>query len=87
MAVFDISMHSQSLGHITHMVAIVPTERMSFPGRPEPEPVKDLRLLVLLHGYGGIDTDWYRGSSIAEVAQRHRMAVVMPDGGNSFYLD
>ncbi len=87
MAVFDVSMRSSSLGHITHMVAVVPTERMAFPGRPEPEPVKDLRLLILLHGYSGIDTDWIRGSSIAELAMRHNIAVVMPDGGNSFYLD
>ena len=87
MAVFDISMHSASLGHITHMVAVVPTERMAFPGRPEPPAPKDLRFLILLHGYSGIDTDWIRGSQVAEFAQRHRLAVFMPDGGNSFYLD
>jgi len=87
MAVFDISMHSSSLGHITHMTAILPTEVMHFPGRPAPEPKKNLRVLVLLHGYSGIDTDWIRGSCIAELALKHNMAVFMPDGGNSFYLD
>ena len=87
MAVFDISMRSSSLGHITHMVAVVPTERMAFPGRPEPEAAHDLRCLILLHGYSGIDTDWIRGSSVAELAMMHNIAVVMPDGGNSFYLD
>ncbi len=87
MAVHGISMHSASLGHITHMVAVVPTERRARPGEPEPAPVKDLRLLILLHGYSGIDTDWYRGSSIAELAMKHNIAVVMPDGANSFYVD
>ena len=48
MAVHGISMHSASLGHITHMMAVVPTERRGRPGQPEPEPVKDLRLLILL---------------------------------------
>jgi len=87
MAVFDISMHSSALGHITHMTAIVPTEVRSFPGMPAPEPKKDLRVLILLHGYSGIDTDWIRGSSIAELAMMHNLAVFMPDGGNSFYLN
>ena len=87
MAVFEISMHSSSLGHITHLTAIVPTEVRRFPGRPEPEPTKDLRCLILLHGYSGIDTDWIRGSSIAEQASRHNIAVICPDGGNSFYID
>ncbi len=87
MAVFEISMFSRSLGHITHITAIVPTELRRFPGGPEPTPAKNLRSLILLHGYSGIDTDWIRGSSIAELAQMHNIAVFMPDGGNSFYLN
>lgn len=59
MAVFEISMFSRSLGHITHITAIVPTELRRFPGGPEPTPAKNLRSLILLHGYSGIDTTGY----------------------------
>lgn len=45
------------------------------------------KTLYLLHGYSGNQQDWLTGSRIQDLAMRHRLAVIMPNGENSFYLD
>ena len=87
MAVFHFTMHSSCFGRPTHITAVVPTELRRFPGAPEPKPATDLRLLVLLHGYSGADTDWLYSTNIADLAVQHGIAVVMPEDYNAFYLD
>lgn len=55
-----------------------------------PDDVKEgekLPLLVLLHGYGGNHTDWVVNSSLVRYSWKHRLAIVMPDGDNSYFLD
>ena len=86
MAVMHIDFLSRSIGRIIPMVAIVPVERPPFPG-VENEPLKPFRSLYLLHGYNGGESDWIRGSRIGELALQHKIAVFMPAGENSFYLD
>jgi S-formylglutathione hydrolase FrmB len=46
-----------------------------------------MKSLYLLHGYCGSDKDWILGSSIQEMSQKYNIAVIMPCGDNSFYLD
>ena len=43
--------------------------------------------VYLLHGYSGSRLDYLTQSGIALWAARHRCAVIMPDGGNHFYVD
>lgn len=43
--------------------------------------------VYLLHGYSGSRNDYLTQSGIALWAARHRCAVIMPDGGNYFYVD
>ena len=43
--------------------------------------------VYLLHGYSGSRNDYLTQSGIALWAARHRCAVIMPDGGNHFYVD
>ena len=43
--------------------------------------------LYLLHGYTGNQVDWLYRSDIEKWAMQHGYAVIMPSGGNSFYLD
>jgi putative tributyrin esterase len=40
-----------------------------------------------LHGLSDDHTIWQRRTSIERYADRHRLLVVMPDGGRSFYCD
>ena len=48
---------------------------------------KLFRSLYLLHGAFGSHTDWTLGSNILRYAEAHDMAVIMPAGENSFYVD
>lgn len=50
--------------------------------RKEPWPT-----LYLLHGYTGGRLDWLRNSNVEQLANEYGCAVIMPDGGNSFYVD
>lgn len=48
---------------------------------------KSYPVLYLLHGFGGTFSDWNTKSGIAAYAQNRPFIVVMPDGGNSWYLN
>ncbi len=55
-----------------------------------PEDIKEnekLKVLYLLSGYSGDHTDWTRLTAIERYIQKYRIAVVMPDGNNSYYTD
>ena len=43
--------------------------------------------LFLLHGYLGNHQQWMRFSSIERYSWRKRMAIIMPEGQNGFYID
>ena len=43
------------------------------------------QVLYLLHGASGDYSDWMRFTGIEKYAQAHKVAVVMPSAGNSFY--
>lgn len=48
---------------------------------------RGVKTLFLLHGYSGNNKDWVLGSKIQEFAIKYNIAVIFPDGENSFYLD
>lgn len=48
---------------------------------------RQTKILVLLHGYSGNNKDWLLGSNIQELSIKYNIAVVLPSGENSFYLD
>jgi putative tributyrin esterase len=80
MGLMHLSFLSKTLGFMTNVYLIMPTEhhemRESFP------------VLYLLHGGAGNAQDWIRYSNIENYAQEHGMVVVMPEvGGSSFYGD
>lgn len=59
---------------------------------PEPAevkgvPVRERKLLYLLHGLSDDASAWQRYSSIEIYARRYGIVVVMPSVGRSFYLD
>ena len=45
------------------------------------------QVLWLLHGHGGNYSEWARYTCIEKLAMDHKFAVVMPEGGFSFYSD
>lgn len=57
------------------------------PGEMQEVPVKDRKVLYLLHGLSDDGSAWQRFSSIEVYARRYGLVVVMPSVGRSFYLD
>lgn len=54
---------------------------------PNPHYERPPKTLILLHGYTGSSSDWLYHSPVAELSMKYNLAVVMPTGGISFYLD
>lgn len=48
---------------------------------------RGMKTLYLLHGYSGNTLDWMLGSLTQQLAGKYNLAIVMPSGENSFYLD
>ncbi|HEX2947317.1 MAG TPA: alpha/beta hydrolase-fold protein [Clostridia bacterium] len=83
MSIIQVEFLSTCLRRQVSFKAILPLEK---PGIRTLER-RNLKTLYLLHGYMGHCMDWLADSCIHELAQRHDMAVIMPSGENSFYVD
>jgi len=57
------------------------------PGGMNGKPVRERKVLYLLHGLSDDGTAWQRFSSIEIVAREYGLVVVMPSVGRSFYAD
>lgn len=86
MALLQVDYLSMALHRTTTMNVILPADRMLPPGS-EPQEEKPFRTLYLLHGVIGNYTDWISGTNIQRWAEEKNLAVIMPSGENSFYVD
>lgn len=91
MALFQCKLFSKSLYRSVNVNVVIPlpdsnndffSADIHFPQEEEKYPV-----LYLLHGFSADESDWQRFSRIESYAQERNIAVVMPDGYNSFYED
>jgi len=57
------------------------------PGTMNGVPVRDRKVLYLLHGLSDDASAWQRYSAIETYAKKYGIVVVMPSVGRSFYLD
>lgn len=87
MALIQTDYYSMALSKISNFNIILPNDLF-------PEMIvgnehynRETKSLYLLHGYSGTSKDWLLGTSIQELAVKYNLAVVMPSGDNSFYLD
>lgn len=82
MALFSINYGSDVMNKYMGMTVILPESD---------DGVKDedgnYAVIYLLHGYTDDHTKWSRLTSIERYANAFGIAVVMPDGGKSFYTD
>lgn len=46
-----------------------------------------MKILYLLHGYTGDETDYPANTRICELSKKYGNAVILPDGDNNFYID
>jgi putative tributyrin esterase len=87
MALFDVALFSKALRRRVPMTAIVPVEEVDIPGFPKFDKTRPFRAVFLLHGMTECNTEWLRGTRIELYAALHNVAVFLPSGENSFYLD
>lgn len=77
MALIQVDFVSESLNRTVPVRVILPAEKAQPP----------YKTIYLLHGVLGNETDWVNGTNIQRWAEEKEIAVVMPAGENSFYLD
>ncbi len=87
MALFNIHFRSTSLVRSTQALLLLPNDIPAEEAAVNENYQREMKTLVLLHGYTGSCHDWLTGSRIQEFSNRYNLAVAMPTGENSFYLD
>ncbi|MCF0106038.1 MAG: acetylesterase [Holdemanella sp.] len=86
MALVKVDFFSESLMRTVTINAIVPVDKLTFPGMPKRED-KPFKTLYLLHGIFGNYIDWVDGTRIERWATDNNLVVIMPSGENKFYVD
>lgn len=86
MAVFQTTFFCNSLQRNIDLNVIIPLESSDEPEMAKGEK-KYFKTLYLLHGFDGNRNDWMHYTPLRAVAERNNIAVVLPDGENSFYVD
>lgn len=90
MAHFSGTFYSDALSRKVSFTAIIPTTKeaaMAGPGENENRYKQPRRTLYLMHGWMGDHTDWLLNTRITEIAEKFNLAVILPAGENSFYVD
>lgn len=87
MAIIQVKFFSNCLMRTVPFVAILPNDG-AFSEYGEPDfVIGKMKTLYLLHGYTGDETDYLANTRIRELSKKYGIAVIMPDGDNSFYVD
>ena len=85
MALIEMNIVSHALLRCVPVQVILPADKWNADGTLMPR--KKFKTLYLLHGLWGNCTDWVTCSRIRQWAEKRDLAVVMPSGDNSFYID
>lgn len=77
------------LDHVSEMVMVCLPLNIILPdpGQMGDVPVRQRKVLYLLHGLSDDATAWQRYTSIETIANTYGLVVVMPSVGRSFYID
>ncbi|MEC6747721.1 alpha/beta hydrolase-fold protein [Marinilactibacillus sp. XAAS-LB27] len=78
MTTVDASFFSKNLERKVSYSAIIPKENRT--ARP-------FKTLYLLHGYSGDRRDWFYAGNIEHLAETYNIAVILPTGENSYYVN
>lgn len=86
MALLQVNFVSSALKRTVPMTVILPADKVL--GDDKSDNAKPcFKTLYLLHGLLGNCTDWAMNTRIQQWAEAKNLAVVMPSGDNSFYID
>ena len=87
MAVMNVTYMSAILRRYVDVKVILPIEDTKMLDPALVKKPEKFKTLYLLHGYSGDSSAWLYGSRIFKLARDRNLAVVMPSGENSFYID
>lgn len=87
MAVGKMQFFSDALCRIVEFHIVLPNDLPELWTKDNPNFSRPVKTLVLLHGFSGCRTDWAFNAQLPDLANRYNLAVICPDGENSFYLD
>ena len=85
MAIIEMNLVSHALLRCVPVQVILPADKWNPDGTLMPR--RKFKTLYLLHGLWGNCTDWVTCSRLRQWAEKRDLAVVMPSGDNSFYID
>lgn len=86
MSLLHVDFYSQALSGPARFVAVLPNDVPPM-ALDSPHYKRPPKVLILLHGYTGCESDWITGTSVRALAMQYNLAVLMPAAGNSFYLN
>lgn len=86
MALGEMIFYSKEMARNVEFRFILPEGANAF-GGDNPHYKRRMKTLYLLHGHGNGNEEWLTGSSVKEFAYLYNLAVFMPAGENSFYLN
>lgn len=88
MASIELSYYSVAISRTAHVAIELPND---LPPWMKPQGnlhyQRPTKTLILLHGYQNDQTEWSTHAPVRELAVKYNLAIVMPYGANSFYLD
>lgn len=87
MALFQVDFYSKALSRVMNFNVLIPNDVIPEMLNGNQCYEREMKTLFLLHGYSGSSKDWLLGSSVQDLAGKYNLAIVMPSGDNSFYLD
>lgn len=88
MAVMDIRMYSKILNRSVCFKAIIPGDNTLQQKNDNKDRFnRPTKTLYLLHGRSGDSSDYLYNSDILSIAMNNNLAVIMPSGENSWYVD
>ena len=87
MSTLHVRFRSESLAQNGEFYMHLPPKEVPFFFKDNPHYRRKTKTLILLHGYSGDSTDWLYNSEVADFSLRYNLAIVMPTGGISFYVD
>ena len=82
MALFRIEHRPNSVGVMLPLYLIMPD-----PGQMNETPLKDRKVLYLLHGLSDDGSAWSRYTNVEILAAKYNLVIVMPSVNRSFYID
>ncbi|KUK14738.1 MAG: Putative esterase, partial [Petrotoga mobilis] len=89
MALLQVNFMSKSLMRKVPIMVVLPVDKLNFSITSEiaERDNNPFKTLYLLHGGFGNYTSWVSETRIQRLAEGKNLAVVMPSGDNSFYLN